>query len=810
MSALRLFPLFLFFQYLIGPFSPVYAQGEAVYSLSGKLEDVHASPVAYATVSLLTADSSFVHGSISSEAGSYVLTDVPPGAYRLQVEHLEYTTFTSDPFSLTTNRTNPAITLEIASNALREHVVSARKAVVEVRADRLVFNVGSSPAASGTNGLEVLRKVPGVRVDMDDNISLLGKGDVRIYLNGVATELSGADLSSFLQSLTTENIETIEVIANPPARYEAAGSSIIDIRTKRDLAYGFNGTVGGSFTQGEYLRYSTQTQLNYGGERTKANFSFNRTDNRNVDGYRDEKLQQASRLRLDSREVTDLESYHAALGVEFRLSPTQYLNLNGRAVFADRAQVLRSTTDIFDRSSDTLQSVLRARALGRQPSDNLTAGLSHHWTISPGTDWDSALSVGRYTADNRTDQPNTFLGPDRTTLLGTDNTAFAALADIELWSVKTDLTKTLKRTTLEAGAKYGRIFSQNDFSFYRLHETDRTLDPQLSNDFSYAENVTALYGAARVSVNEALDFDVGLRVEHTASRGVLEHRQQLADDDVSRRYTDFFHSAGINLKRPHYSLSLRVGRRITRPNYQDLNPFEKPLSRLVVWKGNPFLKPSYTLTQQLTLVYREKLTLIASYNRDTDLIATLFEITGERDNQIIPRNMSRAGYWNLSIHYPFQPLPNWEVGTFTNIGHKHYQGSLNGVAIDLTNTYYDLLLENNIQLPGDFLLNVSGNIWSRWIWRGTISVRGNARVDVGLRKDVLDGRLQLRLTGSDIFQTTNNYYYRGNYGGIQLDGVRYFDSQRFGAGATLKFGNEKAKTKRQDKEAFDGELRRID
>ncbi|HMP32437.1 MAG TPA: carboxypeptidase regulatory-like domain-containing protein, partial [Saprospiraceae bacterium] len=215
--------------------------------INGTLLDVKSAPIAYATIALITLDSAIVKGEISGEKGDFKIFGIAPGNYRLMVQHMEYNTYYTNVLEVNSSKKNitfPDITLSPTVLKLDEVVVNARKVMIEIQADKIVFNVASSPSASGTNGLELLRKSPGVIVDMENNLSLLGKGGVQIFINGVASRLAGNDLATMLQSITSDNVESIEIISNPSSKYEAEGNAgIINIKLKKNISFGFNGNV---------------------------------------------------------------------------------------------------------------------------------------------------------------------------------------------------------------------------------------------------------------------------------------------------------------------------------------------------------------------------------------------------------------------------------------------------------------------------------------------------------------------------------------------------------------------------------------
>ena len=268
---------------------------------------------------------------------------------------------------------------------------------------------------------------------------------------------------------------------------------------------------------------------------------------------------------------------------------------------------------------------------------------------------------------------------------------------------------------------------------------------------------------------------------------------------------------GLNeyMNENNHSLSLSLGRRITRPNYQDLNPFETPTSQLVIWKGNPFLKPNYIMNYQASYAYRQKLIITASYSKTKDFFAKILEITGEDETQIIPRNMEKSINYGISVSYPLKINSFWDVIGFANVSQQSFQGDLEGTIIDLETTLWDYRIQNELNIAKGFLVDITFTQRSDWIWRGTVDIEGTHALSFGIRKDFLNKKLQIRATGSDIFRTETDYPYNSDYGGIQLNGTYTSDNQRFGLGVTYKFGDQQSKTKKKTKSALDDELDRI-
>jgi iron complex outermembrane recepter protein len=790
--------------------SSLYAQSQ----VQGRIVEYGGEPLAFANVLLLNArDSSFEKAEISADDGGFTFTQVVPGNYLCEVSMIGFSTIQSHVFEVK-NQPGELVLGEItlsSSTDLEEVEIIARKALIEVRADMLVFNVSSSPSASGVNGLDLLRKAPGVTVDMDDNILLLGKGDVQIHINGRPTLLRGNDLATLLQNMSSDNVEAIEIISNPSSRYDAEGNAgIINIRLKKNPAVGLNGNLNASFTQGLYLRYSNGLTLNYGAERFRANFELSRSDEKNLDGFVEERGQNNFILDLDSDDLRRRIGYNIGTGVDIDLAKGHILGFTGRATISQNDNKLLSTTGITLPGSSQLDELLVSKARVDRSFDNLNFNLNYQWKIDASANFNTDVSYGKFTTLGYTEQPNTFFGPDRMSILRMSNNEFNANTYIDMWSAKADYDKSWEGISISTGAKFAYISTDNQFAFFNIGPDGPVLNDKKSNDFLYTEQVLAGYAILDAKLNQFFKLSTGLRVEHTASRGRLTSTQNIDNTDVPRNYTDFFPNVSLSYSdNKNHALSISIGRRLTRPNYQNLNPFESPISELSAWKGNPFLRPNYIMNYQVTYSLMQKLTITSQYSVTEDMFATIFEITGENSNVLIPYNMDRSTRLNISASYPLEVTKFWEFVTFLDGGRSTFNGNLEGTDIDLVQTTWNIRVQNNLKLPWGILLDLSYQRGSDWIWRGSIRVRGNQSLDFGLRKEFFDKRLQVRLTGADIFNTNNQYFYKGDYGGLLIDGIRIFDSQRFGAGATWKFGNQKVKSAKRSKGAMEEEMRRL-
>ncbi|MFZ1705172.1 MAG: TonB-dependent receptor [Saprospiraceae bacterium] len=785
----------------------------SIGELKGRIINELNEPVMFGSIALMNTDSTIAQVELSDEDGYYVLPINRTDIYFITIDHLEYESFSSNSIELQNNKIKNfnEIVLKKATVNLDELVITGRKKLIELQADKIVFNVSASPSAAGSNGLDLLRKAPGVTIDMDNNISLQGKPGVLIYINGNPSRLSGNDLTILLQNMTADNIEAIEIIANPSARYEAEGNAgIINIRLKKNVTQGFNSNINTNINKGKYYRKSAGLSFNLGLKKINSSFDITASDDTNQDDFIDTKDQSGFFLDQKSFEVKDRQGMNIGLGIDAQLNQKNTLNFSARSVLNQSDNQLNSTTTIDHLTTSQPRQILKSGAFQLSPSRNHNLNLNHKFQQNEKSFLSSDVSFGQFSNSRANNQPNTIFEDDGTSILEVDDKAFDAKTSIGLWSFKTDYEKTLENIQLSLGGKYAHIQTNNQFDYFDVESGVKFLDVERSNDFSYSEDVAALYGIFMWKIDDILTLNAGIRMETTFSRGVLNTDQPIFDKDVVRKYTDFFPNVSLAFNnQKNHSFSLGIGRRITRPNYQDLNPFESPVSQLVRWKGNPFLTPNYIMNYQLSYAYKQKLTFTSLYSITRDFFATILEIDGDKGNLIIPRNMEKSTNIGLSLSYPLEVTPYWELVSFVNGSYRTYEGNLEGTVIDLAITTYDFRIQNHLKLPFGITMDLSYYLGSNWIWRGSIVVQGNHNLGFGIRKEFLDKKLMVVFTGTDVFRTDSDYFYRGEYGGLIIDGIRTFDNRRFGLSMVYKFGNQQLKLKKKSKSALDDEMDRI-
>jgi hypothetical protein len=798
---------------LLSCFSSFSQAQQNATQIKGYIFNPEKTPAMFSTAILLNQDSVIIKGLLTGEDGAFVFDNINAGKYLVKVTNIEFKSYVSKPILLKKNETVVLDSIILVTNSFKLNTVEVvgRKAMVEVRADKMVFNVASSANSSGNNGLELLGKAPGVLVDMDNNIILQGKSGVQIFIDGRPSRLSGRDLTNFLESIRSDNIESIEIITNPSSKYDAEGTGgIINIKLKKSQSLGFNGNVIGNYSKGVLPRANVGTTLNYSGKKINLFSTVNYSNDRFLEQIDEQSYQSGYLIDKESNGETHRKSFNFSAGMDYKFNAKHSVSMDGRAFINRGYRDVASSTGIYDSLNTAEGEILKAQVLDTMPSENYNFNFNYRYIIDSTSNLSTEFSFGKYSSNSNTFQPNNYYNVSSDSLLRTVNNKFDAATEIDLWSVLVDYEKRFKKFTLTSGGKYSYISTDNQLEFYTYKDGVPVLDITKSNSFTYLEKVAALYAIINGSLSDNISFNAGVRMESTSSLGSLISEIPTKDNEVQRSYTDLFPNVSISYDNKKNSvLSASIGRRITRPNYRDLNPFESRLSELSAWKGNPFLNPNYITNYQLTYSYKRKLVISNTYSVTRDFFANVFGISDETGSTLSPQNLQRAINNGLSVSYPQKVLKWWDLTAFLVYNYSAFNGEMGTTVIDLDAHIYNVRLQNNFRLPGKVTLELTGFYSSPFIWGGTVNVEGGAAINFGIKKDFFDKKLLVQATGNDIFKGRSDYYYTSNYGGRFVDGVITFDNRRFGINVTYNFGNQKAKARQKSKSANDDNLNRI-
>jgi hypothetical protein len=788
--------------------------------ITGEIKDAQGKALHNASLSLKRSkDSSLVKIAISGTDGKYEFNNIKEGSYFINASAIGHGPFNTASFEVSGNGNTsvPGISLTKTVGQLKEVVISAKKPMIEIKADKTVFNVENSINATGTDALELLRKSPGVMVDKDDNLSLAGKNGVQVYIDGRPSPLSGKDLSDYLKNLQSSSIEAIEIITNPSAKYDAAGNAgIINIKLKKNKSYGANGLVNAGYSIGTYAKYNSGLALNYRNKKVNlfGNYNYNHNLNENhfnlVRSLFDSSFIQQSMMENRG----DNHSFKA--GMDYFINKKNIIGVMINGNFNDNDFSNYGRTVISYEPTNSVDRILIADNKNVQSRKDLNSNLNYRYVDTAGRELNVDADYGRYRIRSNQLQPNYYYDPSETTLLSSRTYNMIQPADIDIYSLKADYEQNYKKGRLGIGAKSSYVETTNNFERYNVGPSSgiKTLDTLKSNNFNYKENINAIYANYNKQF-KGIMVQVGVRMENTNSKGRstgFSHNgtNYLAYDSMfTRHYTDFFPSAAITFnKNPMSQWGLSYSLRIDRPAYQDLNPFEFKLDEYTYMKGNTNLSPQYTNSFSITHSYQYKLNTKLNYSHVKDVFTQIVDTAEKTKSFMTKKNLATQDIFSINVSYPFQ----WKwYSVFMNLNayYSHYKANFGtGRTIDLDVTAFNFYAQNTFKLGKGWTAEVSGFYNSPSIWQGTFKSKEMYGIDGGLQKSLWKGKANIKASVSDIFKTMS-WGGVSQFAGQYLHAYGNWESRQFRLNFTYRFGNTQVKAARQRKLGSEEEGKRV-
>jgi iron complex outermembrane recepter protein len=808
MSTRLLFTIFI----LLMSFSTVDAQFK-LGTVSGLIEEPDHTPAAFATLQLkFAADSTLSKADYSRENGSFSIVGVEPGRYFLQVSYVGYKNHYTNVFTVSEGEEKalPGIMLQVLTKELATVTVTAQKPIIELKPDRTVFNVEGSINAVGSDALELLQKSPGVVVDNNDQIMLQGKSGVVIYIDGKQSPLGGDDLANYLRGLQSTDIEAIEIITNPSSKYDAEGNAgIINIRLKKNKNFGTNATVNLGYRHGVYGKFNNSLQVSHRTSKLNAYGTYSHYHGRSESFNNFFRLQNG--LQFDQRNVQtgDDANHNFRVGTDFFPAKHHTFGVLVNGYVQDKVFKNNGVSDIGPIGQVPEQKMMASNRID-ESRDNFNANLNYQFRNDRGIQWNIDMDAGWFVNRGESYQPNRYTDYESGRLLDELIFTNSTPTDITMIAGKIDHERPLGEGVFSVGAKSAMITTDNTFDFYQLENGTPIKDLERSNEFTYDEWINAVYANFQRSFGEQWNFQGGLRVEHTHSVGELTSIQMTPEDYVERDYINFFPSAGISYKLSEkHGLRLNYSRRIDRPNYQELNPFEFRLDELAYRKGNAFLQPQYTNNIQLSHSFNSRINTTIGYTLIDDYFTRIVDTVEQRRSFLTTKNLSRQEVWNISVSAPYTVTSWWNGFANLNMYQTTNKADFgDGRTIDLTVQGFTVFSQQNFQLGGNWQGEISGFFNSPGVWGGVMETESMWGIDLGLQKRLWDGKANVKLTVTDIF-FTRQWAGRSDYGGMIMDANGGWESRQMRLNFSYMFGNKHIKNARNRTTSTSDEQQRL-
>jgi hypothetical protein len=731
--------------------------------ISGSVLDNDKKPLDGATVILLIAkDSVVVSKQFVTPDGSFAFQNLKDDTYFIMVTYIGYNDYRSSGVVVSQQKplNLPAIILSSSGKTLNGVAVTAQRSYIQQKIDRTVVNVGALISNTGTNALEVLEKTPGVQVDADGNITYKGKSGVLVMIDDKPTYLSAANLATYLRSLPSSQLDQIELMDNPPAKYDAAGNAgVINIKTKKNTNRGFNAVVSADYAQGYYGRTNESLNLNYRIDKVNlfANLAYSggQTFRRlEIDrDYYDASGTLSSSLKDISYFRPTYNNTNIKAGMDFFASPKTTWGI----VYTGTSSSDHDSSPVYSLlygSNGGLDSTINTLNTSKNTfkSNGVNLNYTHKFdstgrTLTFDLDYIRDISGGNQMFVN-----NTYL-PDGTL---TNSTALSdnLPSTINIYSAKADYSHPLRgKAKIEAGIKSSFVNTDNAANYYDVVHNVDSIDYSKTNRFLYKENINAAY----INFNKnfgRFSLQTGLRLENTNGNGHQLGNAERPDSSFANHYTDLFPTAyfSYNLDTAgHNVLVLSYGRRIGRPNYGSLNPFTFFVDEFTYFSGNPFLKPQYTNNYKLAYSFRSLITVALAYNYTTDVQGETIHRSGDIFISTTG-NIEEQKTLDFSVNTNFQPAKWWSVNLYAEVYNNTYQGQFYTGYLNQSKVTFSGNGNNQFTFSHGWNAELSGFYDSGGTY-GQFVTLPKGMLNAAIQKKILNNKGSLKLTMRDILHT---------------------------------------------------------
>ena len=773
-------------------------------SISGKIIDQHNQPVPFATIVLKSAvDSTLIKADVATEAGNYTFVQIKPGQYFTEASYIGYKDESNGVFEVAFEPvTLPDIILSENAKQLEEVVVTAQRSLVEVKADRTIFNVQGTINSAGDNGLNLLRKAPGVLVDNNNAISVLGRSGVLIYVDGKRLPLTGEDLTNYLQSLNSEQIDKIDIITNPGSKYEAQGNAgIIDIRLKKDKNLGSNASLSGTYGHGRYGTANINANGNYRNKilNTFGGLGYNYGTRWNELVFKTYQNQ----ILLDevNLSTSDFNGVNGRWGTDFFIDKKHTLGFLVGGQYNTNSSVSNNRNILSPEDGSRIDSILVAPNSSESTRNQLTFNINYAYESGKNR-LNVDLDYGIFRNDPHYSQPNYYYNASETDITSQYINRYDSPNKIDIATAKADYETEILGGTWGIGTKFSKVITDNTFLFYNIIDEEDIRNDRRSNQFTYDENVTALYTNFARNLGSKWKASAGLRVENTDATGdLIAYIPELEEDPVDFNYTSFFPSAGLVYQHhANHVFALNYGRRINRPDYNVLNPFREQLSELSYSKGNKFLQPEIVNNIELgyTMFYRYSFKLSYSYttNQITRLIGP--DEIDPRAGFISWDNLASQKIYNANISVPVDITKWWNAYMNFSASYTDNQADYgDGKVVDVQAGSYNIYQQHTFSLGKKWKGEISGWYSGPGVWGGVFLYDDSYSLNLGLQRKFLGDKMNVRLSVNDIT------YQSGWSGVARFNGqIGYghgnWDSRRASLSISYDLGNSNVKSRRRN------------
>lgn len=769
---------------------------------------------------LISKDNSIAKTQISEADGSFEFTNLTDESYIITIEEDNFSPYQSTIISISKEESVvnfPTIILEKTKiNALNEVVVQKRKAFVENKIDKTVLNVDALISTSGGDAMDVLEKAPGITVDQNGTITFKGKSGVAVFIDDKPTYLSGSELEAYLKSLPASTLNQIELMTNPPAKYDAAGGAgIINIITKKSKVKGFNGSVTSRFSQGKKGQTRQGLNLNYVNDKVRVFGNIGYANQNPVNDlyifrrFKNEDLATKSLFDQNSLMERKVQSTNAKIGLDYYINDksTFGIGFSGIIKNSDQKTNVRS---VLSNASAVVDSTIVAYNKEKEKFKNGGINLNYRYDIDTlGTKLTTDFDYLRYSTETNQRFNNTIYQPDNS-ISNQDELLGKLPSKIDIYSFKTDYSHPLKNNgAFETGYKISISNTDNIADYRDVIDGVPTPNYDTSNHFQYKEIINAAYINYNTTYKR-FTFQTGLRLENTYSKGNQLGNIEKPTSQFKKSYTNLFPTIYVQYKLDSIGnnhLVANFGKRINRPYFQDLNPFISPLDKFTFYGGNPYLNPSFAYNYELSYRYKSLFSTTISYGNTKDDINETIEIN-EGIYYSRPGNIGKSEYYSINFTSDIVFYKWWKANFYSEITYSKFKSKLYTEDLNSSGTFWYFSANNSFTFSKNWSGEIGGNYQTDVVSsQFTLGARGG--INLGVKTKILDGKGSLKFSVNDIFYGQIN---TGTINNLKLTDATWVNKpdSRFAALTfTYSFGKVFRTKEQHDATGADSEKNRV-
>lgn len=779
------------------------------FTISGKITNVENKPLEFSTVRLIK-DTSVLFTTLSDSSGYFKLKSVHQDYYTVSISCMNYNSV--EYFFNLTKDTIINSKLMLNENKLKDVVISSNQPVFERKSDKFIFNIGNLKGGKGLNAWDILTQTPLVTTSEQGNISISGTQGARILINNRKILFAGEALVNYLRGISSESVLQIEVITVPSSKYESeGGGGIINIVLKKNKSNGIKGEINFSNKKATYNSQTINSSLNYRKDNLNlfANVSFSNqnqifTGEYLLDYLKDSKVYYTNNNYI-KRNLKNKLDIVPTIGIDLNISKKATIGILVDYSNSSLNRYNTTNTSFINSSNLLIDSLYKTVSMNNEKTNYVNINLNYYKSIDTvGGTLNISFDHLGYNENRQTIQNTNVV--DLNGNLGVSRDYFTSVLPQKIINnaFLIDFSKPIKKkVTIEMGMRYAQSNTDNDVNFQILLNNQLVNDTGRSNYFKYFETIFAGYGLVKHRINDKLDYQIGIRIENTQTKGELINKHQTTTNE----YTNYFPTVFLNYTpNRNHQFSFTYTERINRPSFWDINPFRYYTSKNIYKTGNPFLIPSKIFKKELTYSYKNKWIFQLIHSKAINAFASLTysDSLETYDKQI---NYGTREVIALNISYSDRIKPFWFFRATANYSNVKFKGQYEYTLINQSSSYPNLTMLNGLTLSKDKKIYTTITISNFFEHYSENVLVGNQFVaNISFTKISKNNNLQFGLSISDVFRSSvDNYFIKQSYQNITQQ--YYYDSKGISLSVKYGFGSssirkirERSKSNKEEKE----------